>query len=83
MIRMNLENFLVELADLLEIERQELISDYQLDENDNWDSLALISLIVMFDEHFQQIISNESLRKCNVVGDLLKLVNDKLEFAEI
>lgn len=76
---MQIEDFLVELAELLELERAELTSNYQLEENENWDSLALISVIVMIDEHFQLTISNEELRRCAVVGDLLNLINDRLE----
>ncbi|MEH7251323.1 acyl carrier protein, partial [Neobacillus niacini] len=78
-----LEDFLLELAELLEIERSEMTSDYQLDENENWDSLALISVIVMVDEHFKQSVSNEALRKCKVIGDLIKLIKHQSEVVEI
>ncbi|MEH7112174.1 acyl carrier protein [Neobacillus niacini] len=76
---MEMENFLVELADLLEIESSEITSDYQLEVNENWDSLALISVIVMVDEHFRQTVSSEALRKCKVIGDLLNLIQHKSE----
>ncbi|MEH7354532.1 acyl carrier protein [Neobacillus drentensis] len=72
-----MDEFLVELADLLEVEKSELTSGYPLEENENWDSLAFISVLVMIDEHFQLTISNDALRKCSVVGDLLKLIIDK------
>jgi acyl carrier protein len=78
-----MEDFLLELADLLEIERSEITSDYQLEENENWDSLALISVIVMVDEHFKQSVSNDALRKCKVIGDLLNLIKHNLEVVEI
>jgi acyl carrier protein len=68
------EEFLVEFGELLEIDRSKLSIDYQLEDNENWDSLALISVIVMMDEHFQITVSNESLRKCEVVGDLMELI---------
>jgi acyl carrier protein len=68
------EEFLVEFGELLEIDRSKLTIDYQLEDNENWDSLALISVIVMMDEHFQITVSNESLRKCKVVGDLMELI---------
>ncbi|MGJ7919526.1 hypothetical protein [Neobacillus sp. LXY-4] len=80
---MKKEKFLEELGHLLEVERAELTNNYYLEDNENWDSLALISVIVMFDEHFQQTVSNEAIRECIVVGDLLKLVNDKLQLTEI
>ncbi|MFJ5713894.1 acyl carrier protein [Neobacillus sp. NPDC093127] len=74
-----METFLTELADLLEIETTDLNSDYLLEENENWDSVAFISVIVMVDENFQLSISNEAIRKCMNVGELLKLINDKRE----
>ncbi|OLS38419.1 acyl carrier protein [Bacillus sp. MRMR6] len=74
-----MEAFLLELADLLEIERADLTNDYQLEENENWDSLALISIIVMVDEHFKLSVSNEAIKKCEIVGDLLNLINNQLE----
>lgn len=83
MIKVKKEKFLEELGHLLEVERAELTNNYYLEDNENWDSLALISVIVMFDEHFQQTDSNEAIRECIVVGDLLKLVNDKLQLTEI
>ncbi|MEH7011452.1 acyl carrier protein [Neobacillus niacini] len=78
-----MEDFLLELADLLEIERSEIANDYQLEENENWDSLALISVIVMVDEHFKQSVSSEALRKCKIIGDLLNLIKHKFEGVEI
>lgn len=78
-----MKEFLIELAELLEIDSMVLREDYQLEENANWDSLALISVIVMIDEHFQQSVSNDVLRKCKVVGDLLKLIDDNARFAEV
>jgi acyl carrier protein len=74
-----MEAFLLELADLLEIERADLTNDYQLEKNENWDSLALISIIVMVDEHFKLSVSSEALKKCKIVGDLLNLINNQLE----
>jgi acyl carrier protein len=78
-----MKDFLLELADLLEIERSEITSDYLLEENENWDSLALISVIVMVDEHFKQSVSNEAIRKCKVIGDLLNLIQHNFESIEI
>jgi acyl carrier protein len=78
-----MEDFLLELSDLLEIERSEITNDYQLEENENWDSLALISVIVMVDEHFKETVSNEALRKCKVIGDLLNLIKHKFEVVGI
>lgn len=78
-----MEAFLVELAELLEVDLVGLTSSYRLEDNENWDSLALISVVVMIDEHFRLSVSNERIRECKLVGDLQKLINDRSETIEI
>jgi acyl carrier protein len=78
-----MNDFLFELAELLEVEITELRTSYQLEENENWDSLALISIMAMVDEHFNISISTESLRKCSVLGDLIKLVDKNNQYSII
>lgn len=80
---MKMEDFLTDLADLLDVEVSELNSSYQLDENENWDSLTMISVIVMVDEHFNLSLSNEALRKCKFIGDLFCLVEGNEEKATV
>lgn len=71
--------FLAELAELIEADKSELTDSYSLAENENWDSLALISVVVMFDEHFHLTVANDELRKCMTIGDLVTLIQKKRE----
>ncbi len=80
---MKTEAFLSELAEVLEVEVSELDRDYKLDENDNWDSLALISVIVMVDEHFKVSLSNDALRNCNRVEDIVNLIHERMGKVEV
>lgn len=39
-----------------------------------WDSLAALGVIVMFDTEYGKTIVGEDLRRCATVGDLYKLI---------
>jgi acyl carrier protein len=39
-----------------------------------WDSLAALGVIVMFDTEFGKTVVGEDLKKCATVGDLYKLI---------
>lgn len=82
-IFVKMKAFLEELAELLEVNPVGLTSSYRLADNENWDSLALISVVVMIDEHFKLSVSNERLRECKLVGDLQALIHDRAETIEI
>jgi acyl carrier protein len=45
---------------------------------DNWDSMAVISAIALIDESFGITVPVERLARCGNVGDLLALVNSML-----
>ncbi|MDZ5473305.1 acyl carrier protein [Bacillus sp. 31A1R] len=77
------ENFLKELADLLELEVTELKEDYELAENENWDSLALVSVVVMIDEHFQISLKNDVIKNCMYIRDLYSIIENKLNETKV
>jgi acyl carrier protein len=70
---MSREDFLEELADVLEVEQDELTDDFELNE-DNWTSLALISTIALIDEYFDTIVSGEKLSNCSSIKALLSVI---------
>jgi acyl carrier protein len=45
-----------------------------------WDSLAQISLIVAFEKEFKIKFSLEELAKFNEVGDIVDIINKKIEY---
>ena len=71
---MNFEAFLQELAPLFSMEHEKLTEDFALDPNTNWDSLTIISMMALMDDHFEVEISGEQLRRCSSIGDVLKLI---------
>jgi len=62
------------LADIFEIEPEEVRSDTVL-EDQAWDSLAMVSLIALFDELYGKEVNIEALKNCATVGDIEKLAN--------
>lgn len=60
------------LAEILEIEPSDVTPELALDD-DNWDSLAIVSAIALIDEVYDKTVSGDALAACKTVGDLEKL----------
>lgn len=52
----------------------EVTLDSELRNLPDWDSLAALGVIVMFDMEYQKVITGDDLYKLVTVGDLYKLV---------
>jgi len=75
---MTINDFLTELAELLEIDGS-LTIETSLADMEEFDSLAIMSLIAFIDEAFDMTLSGEKLGECNVVSDLISLIGkDKI-----
>jgi acyl carrier protein len=73
---MDFEPFLKELADLFSVNSEDLTEDFQLDVNTNWDSLTIISMIALMDDHFRVEVSGEKLRQCTSLGQVIRLIKE-------
>ena len=72
----------IELLEEIKItlQREEgLSSDTKLKDIEEWDSLAYISIISLYDKLFDFPITIDKLKKCKNIGDLIKLVSNKLD----
>jgi acyl carrier protein len=65
--------FMNDLATLIEANPAELRDDYELNDN-NWDSMAVISGIALIDRHFGVTVPGDALVSCGSVGELLSLI---------
>ncbi len=72
----NIELFLEDLAESLELQKDELNFDTKF-ENIAWDSLAIISSIALIDEYFDKTISAVQISSCKSIGDLIELARSK------
>lgn len=63
------------LQDLLDVEQGTLSEDTELDQLNEWDSIASISIIAMFDSLFGKEIKPEEIKGFKIVKD----ITDKME----
>jgi len=75
---MTKENFIQELEDLLETDVN-LKETTVLDEIDEWDSLAVMSIISYIEENFDLEYSESDFEKVTTVQDILNLVSSKID----
>jgi acyl carrier protein len=70
---MTREEFLLEMDEILGLHAGSLRGDEKLDELENWDSMALIGLIVLAETANDARISLDQVVDCSTVADLLRL----------
>ncbi|MCI8963355.1 MAG: acyl carrier protein [Eubacterium sp.] len=68
---MNREEKLEIIADILEVEADELQEDMVLDDFETWDSVAVLSVIAMMDEKFGKYPHASEIRQYIRVIDLM------------
>jgi|SaaInlStandDraft_1057018.scaffolds.fasta_scaffold201815_2 acyl carrier protein len=62
------------------LQREEILTlDMKLEHLKEWNSLANISIIALFDQLFDVVFAADVILKCQTINDLLQLVSDKLE----
>lgn len=59
------------LAEVLDVEVTEITPSTILDDLEEWNSLAALSLIVMLDERFGKTISNTEINAFKTVEDIM------------
>ncbi|MCR6591397.1 acyl carrier protein [Campylobacter insulaenigrae] len=69
---MTKEELLKELADVMHMD-EALNKDMILDDIDEWDSLAFVSIMVFFKNTLNIQIDAQALKQCEKVSDLLAL----------
>ncbi len=72
---MTLEEKMEELADILELEQNELTEETVLEEIETWDSVAVLSFIAIMNEKFNKFPNANEIRAYKTVGDLLNAMN--------
>ena len=60
------------IADILEVEPDEVQEDMVLEDFETWDSVAVLSVIAMMYEHFGKYPHASEIRSYIKVGDLMK-----------
>ena len=66
--------FIELLADALEIEVNLINESLKLDVEDNWDSIAILSVIVLIDDAYEIQLEGEDLRNCSNPKEVYDLI---------
>ena len=62
------------LEDMLELDEGDLTADKALEDIDEYDSMAKLSLIVLMDDEFGVKLTGELIKGFETIGDILKLM---------
>ena len=76
---MTKQEFLRELADVLNEDPADVTDGKEVNALDGWDSAGLLGVIAMLDSELDLQVDVDRLRGCKTVGDLVALAGDKLQ----
>jgi acyl carrier protein len=62
------------IEEIIEADEGTLNEDMNLKEIENWDSMAVISLIVMIDDKLGKKVSVSQIKDAKTVGDILNIM---------
>lgn len=65
---------LEKLEEIMDLEAGELKEDSILSEYEEWDSIAVLSVIALLDEEFEKIVKGADIKKCVTVKDVMDLM---------
>lgn len=72
---MSLQEFIEKFAEAIEMESLEgLNEDTRFRDLDEWNSLAALSVIAMFDEEYDKELKVLDFKQANTIGDLINLL---------
>ena len=75
---MELQDFIqniVNLFDDIDTSNFSVLTDFK--DNDEWNSLLVLSVIAMVDEEYGIIITSDDIRQAKTIGDLYSIVKAK------
>lgn len=76
---MDLEQKIIDIiVELLGVEREKVTMEARFREDLGADSLDLVELIMAFEEHFNQTISDEEAQKITTVGEAIEYVKQHM-----
>ncbi len=68
---MNDKEKLNRLEELLDVDTDTLNPDMELRDIDQWDSMAVISVMAMYDEVFDKIVSASEVKHFKTINDIM------------
>jgi len=75
---MKLEEFIVKFADQFDdTDVEEITSETEFQDLDEWSSLIALAIIVMVKKEFQKEITGKEIKACSTVRSLYELIQNK------
>jgi acyl carrier protein len=71
---MDVNYFIKELSNILETSIEEISMDDVLDKFESWDSLAMMSFVILFRDQTKKEIDPMKVLKCSTVSNLFDLI---------
>lgn len=62
------------LEDALEVDEGFLVSDMNLADIDEFNSMAVLALIVLLEDEFGKVVTGKEIKNCTTVADILTLM---------
>jgi acyl carrier protein len=70
---MTKQDLITEVEDILQVDEGSLNETTALAGLEDWDSLAFISIIALFDKKLNKKVQLDELKQCQSVGDIIAL----------
>lgn len=70
---MTQQDLITEIEDILQADEGSLTETTLLASLEDWDSLAFISIIALFDKKLSKKVPLDALKQCQSVGDIIAL----------
>lgn len=75
---MNIQDFVERFAEAIEMESVDgLKEDTRFRDLEEWNSLAVLSVIAMLDEEYEIQIENVDFKKLETIGDIAQFIENK------
>ncbi|MGK4076599.1 acyl carrier protein [Bacteroides sp. CACC 737] len=75
---MDMQDFIEKFAEAIEMESvNDLKEDTKFRELDEWNSLAVLSVIAMLDEEYDIQIENADFKKLEMIGDIAQFIENQ------
>ncbi len=72
-----MDDFIEQMADIIELDADEISSEHPFREYEAWDSLAVLSTLALIEEDYDVAVSNDELRGVSTLQQLWDLVQAK------
>jgi acyl carrier protein len=74
---MDKQKFIELFKETIDIEDKEITSDVVFRDLEEWDSLALLSVIAMIDDEYDIIIQGNDFKSLNTLNDIMSYIDDQ------